>query len=315
MRRSLFAYATVTLVSVAGSSPALSQANDAEQMRGGNEVAALVRTPVLALPPVSTAHITPLRTEILREITSQRSTVREPRMVRWLNELGAHYANPENEPIWLRNGSLTPAAGELMEELGRAGDWGLRTIDYDVPSAYGSLTTAVDQARAEIDLTMTALKYAFHANGGRFDSTDLSLWYDMKPKRVRADELLSKLSHTSDAGAVLRGLHPTHPQFVALREAYLDIIKPERKRAREEIAAEPRPEDVYLAKGRSLRVGKRHPQIALLRKRLEVPASFPEDETLYDRELMKAVDRFMRTQGWRRKTVYDNKVRAKLNAQ
>lgn len=275
---------------------------------------ALIEAPRLALPPTSSDHVTPLRTAVLKHITARRARADgKSNSGRWLNELGSFYANPDNEPIFVRDGRLTPAAGELMEELGRAGDWGLDAANYDVPAAYGDLDTEADQARAEIELALVALKYVFHAHGGRFKSTDISLWFDMAAKRPHAGRTLKRLSRASNVAAEIRKAHPTHPQFVALREAYLDIIKPNRRRADAE-QAPPRPEDIRLSYGASVREGRRHPQIALLRQRLEVPADDPADATLYDRELRNAVNAFMRTQGWRRKYVYDDKVRRKLNA-
>lgn len=255
------------------------------------------------------------RIEILRLVTARKDLARDKQLSGWLDELGSFYAEPANAPMWISRTGLTPSAGSLMEELGRAEDWGLEASDYDVPSAYGALTTAQQRAAAELDLSLAALTYAFHANGGRFDPTDLSLWYDMRPKAVPASKMLKTMANGADAGGVLRGLHPTHPQFVALREAYLDIIKPNRNTSTETVAAEPEPEDIYFERGPSIRRGDRHPQVALLRKRLNVPAEFAEDDTLYDREMMNAVNAYMRTQGWRRKHVFDHKVRAKLNAQ
>ncbi|MEL7048840.1 MAG: L,D-transpeptidase family protein, partial [Pseudomonadota bacterium] len=314
MRKSVFAVVTAGLAGLGWATSALSQ-SPAVDYADRTETIALLGAPRLASPPVSSrAHITPLRIAVLKEITQRRGRVRDKAIAKKLNELGTFYADPDHEPVWVRGGALTPAAGELMEELGRAKDWGLEASDYDVPSAYGALTTVADQARAELDLTLTALEYAFHANGGRFDPTDLSLWYDMRPKRPNASTLLRQLSRSNDAGGVLRSLHPTHPQFVALREAYLDIIKPGRAATSKTKPAEPRVEDIYFAKGPAIRRGKRHPQIALLRKRLNVPAQSRGDETLYDREVMNAVNDFMRTQGWRKKYVFDRRVRAKLNA-
>lgn len=261
--------------------------------------------------------LAPDRIAILAHITDLRERARDPQRVAWLDAMGTFYAQPGARAIFIAEDGLTHAAGEMMEELGRAEEWGLSAADYDTPSAYGVLDTPEARARAEVDLALTALTYAFHANGGRLDPTELSLWYDMKPKPVDAPALLATFARAGDAGAVLRDLHPKHPQFVALREAYLDIIKPNREKPDSqavEAAAEPEPDEIILNYGRSVREGQRNPQIALLRKRLDVPAGDPDDETLYDRELRNAVDSFMRTQGWRRKYVFDDKVREKLNA-
>ncbi|MEM1372096.1 MAG: L,D-transpeptidase family protein, partial [Pseudomonadota bacterium] len=277
------------------------------------DVALLVQQPRIALPPASAAAVSPLRTAILNELAYREGITREEGLKAWLAGLKTFYMDVDYEPIWVRDGRLTPAAGELMEELGRAERWGLRPVDYDVPTAYRALTSGKDQALAEIDLTLAALRYTFHAHGGRFDPSSLSLWYDAKPNRPDSGNLLRRFASASDAGDVLRAQHPAHPQFVALREAYLDIIDPQRRVS--EKPAEPAPEDIVLPRGPAVRLGNRSSQVPLLRKRLSVPPRRSQDADLYDKQVRDAVNAFMRTQGWKRKHVYDNKVRTRLNRQ
>ena len=42
-----------------------------------------------------------------------------------LNLVGSYYDDPANQPIWVKDGSPTPAAAELLEALSRADEDGL----------------------------------------------------------------------------------------------------------------------------------------------------------------------------------------------
>ncbi|MCP6768861.1 hypothetical protein NL529_28860, partial [Klebsiella pneumoniae] len=70
-------------------------------------------------------------------------------------------------------------------------------------------------ADGELSLTLTAMKYARFARGGRIidPSTLLSSYLDRKPQLIEPKTVIEKLASASDAGAYLRGLNPQHPGF------------------------------------------------------------------------------------------------------
>jgi L,D-transpeptidase YcbB len=74
---------------------------------------------------------------------------------------------------------------------------------------------------------------------------------------------------------------------------------------------------VRIPAGPKLIPGKKHPQIALLRKRLEMPAEavggWPVDETHYDDKLAAAVAKFQDAHGQKADGVVGSKTRAALN--
>ncbi|MEQ8825150.1 MAG: L,D-transpeptidase family protein [Filomicrobium sp.] len=254
-----------------------------------------------------------LQVEILKEITARRRLSRDDAEKRQLDELGTLYAATFSKPVWLNGTAPSARVEQALEEFRRAEEWAFNPADYafDLP-AY-SLSSVAEKARFEINFTLHVLKYVDHARSGRFRPTEMSLWYERAGNKADHMELLKELAKTNNVRALLVAQHPQHEGFNRLRQAYLRLKFPERFIDEPKKVVETKPKPIFLKYGKSIRRGQRHPQIAVLRKRLEVPADSPRDANLYDRELMYAINSFMRTQGWRRKYVYDNKVRKALN--
>src|SRR4029077_20255437 len=99
-------------------------------------------------------------------------------------------------------------------------------------------------------------------------------------------DVLAKFAAADAPDAVLRGFHPQHPQFEKLRQKYLEMR-----------AGKAADEVVKLPNGPVLKPGKADPQVALLRKRLNVAAPTGGDENLYDDTLKTAVMAFQKESG------------------
>src|SRR5262245_1165765 len=81
--------------------------------------------------------------------------------------LAKFYAARQQEPVWVTPTGFTPAAEAAIAEIGRAGDWGLDAAAFQLPAApTGAGLSRVQQADAEIALSLAILKYARHARGG-----------------------------------------------------------------------------------------------------------------------------------------------------
>lgn len=285
----------------------LTAANANETISGDTRAASIS---LAAQPPIWTAG-DDLQVGILREITAQK--LRQPNETKsyWLDELGTIYAARLSQPLWIKGNAPAPRAKKVLRHLARADYWGLRPSDYrfDLPAQF---VDERQKTRFELNFSLNVLKYVDHARRGRFRPTEMSLWYERSSNRADNVELLPRIAQADNPADLLAAQHPQHAGFKRLREVYLRRKFPDRF---EPIRAVNRghPKHIILEDGPSLRRGQRHPQIALLRKRLKVPASSISRQDLYDRKLMKSVNRFMRTQGWRRKHVYDNKVRRALN--
>ena len=68
-------------------------------------------------------------------------------------------------------------------------------------------------AAAEATLSICAIKYIWHARGGRVDPSKLSLWLDQSPRSFYAAEMMQAFAGTKDTAALLRSFHPQYAQF------------------------------------------------------------------------------------------------------
>lgn len=250
---------------------------------------------------------------ILKEITARKSKASGSDLSGWLDELGTLYAAEFRGPLWSEGSQLSERARDAIAEFRRADEWALDPREYEIHFPSNGFYDEVERAQFEIDFTLNMLKYVDHARRGRFRPTELSLWYERASGKSDHMELLRHVAQTEYPSAILADQHPQHEGFKNLRKVYLQRTFPDRFPAEPSKKADTKPKPIVLDYGEAVRRGQRHPQISLLRQRLKVPAASVDDEDLYDRDVMNAVNSFMRTQGWRRKHVYDNKVRRALN--
>ncbi len=134
-----------------------------------------------------------------------------------------YYAVDGAKPLWVTDKALSPRGIALQAELGKADDWGLQAKDFDIPGALASDATSEQLGEAEVRLSIAALKYARFARGGRVDPTQLSTYLDRKAQLLPAKRVLEELRTAAEPDAYLRGLHPQHPQFEKLRQAFLTL--------------------------------------------------------------------------------------------
>ncbi|MGB6701751.1 L,D-transpeptidase family protein [Methyloceanibacter sp.] len=207
--------------------------------------------------------------------------------------LADYYSAPDAQALWVDENGLNLRAKSVMEEIGKADDYGLRASDYALPRIEGfnpkSPNSVGTLADAEIKLDVAVLRYARDARGGRFDWTRLDP--DLDPTLALPDPLqvMESIAIRSEPAAYLRSFQPDQPQFEALRKAL--------------IAARGGHVDddgvVRIPDGPVLKLGVEHEQVALLRKRLEVPATDGAKETVFDGDVEQAVRRFQEERGYR----------------
>ncbi|CAN1724930.1 L,D-transpeptidase YcbB [Hyphomicrobium sp. 1Nfss2.1] len=195
-----------------------------------------------------------------------------------------------DEPVWVSKAGWNAKAQATIDEIMRAGDWGLNADDFEIPylpsPAYGRSLSQDQLADAEAGLSRAVLKYAREARGGRIadPATQLSSYLDRKPQ-IRAPFLVIAEMAASDApDALLRKLQPQSEQFARLRDVYLA--------QRDGATTAP----VEIPSGSKLRPGAKDADIALIRERLHVPANGVED-TVYDDALVDAVKAFQEKRG------------------
>ena len=206
--------------------------------------------------------------------------------------LADYYSAPDAHVLWVDENGLNLRAKSVMEEIGKADDYGLRASDYALPRIESvnpkSPNAAGALADAEVKLDLAVLRYARDARGGRFDWTRLDP--DLDPTLALPDPLgvMESIAIRSEPAAYLRSFQPDQPQFEALRKALIE-------------ARGGHVDDgvVRIPDGPVLKLGVEHEQVALLRKRLEVPASDGAKETVFDAEVEQAVRRFQEERGYR----------------
>jgi L,D-transpeptidase YcbB len=211
------------------------------------------------------------------------------------------YVQRNDAPLWVSKIGYSPNALALISELGKADTWGLSAADYEVPKLEDNATRD-DLAKADYAVSLALLKYARDARGGRIadPAKTLSSYLDRKPQVRDRKLVLETLSKSSEPVAYLLGLHPQQPEFNRLRQAWLET---KRQRANRGVTI-----------GTSdLKPGDRGADVAVLRKRMMVPANTAADEDLYDGDLIEAVKGFQSLKGLEANGVLVAETRQALN--
>lgn len=253
---------------------------------------------------------------IIRErLLADAETAKEEEAVDW-QALIAFYENRSDEPLFIGRAGYTSKAEALIEEFKKSADWGLEPSDYDVldmgaDSSDRAELTPSQKAEGEQKFALTVLKYARDARGGRITdpSKQLASYVDRSPQYLDPKKLLDDVTSASDPAEVLRGAHPKHAQFEKLRQKYLELKR--NADAAKEIVRIP-------TKGAKLVPGQSHPDIALLRQRLEVPVppglnGADPDPTFYDDALAVAVAKFQSDKGQKPDGIVGPRTRAAFN--
>ncbi len=216
--------------------------------------------------------------------------------------LSTFYQSRGDAPLWVTADGFTAKARLAIAELKRAGDWGLDPAHFKVTEIAGTPTPEA-LAEAESSLSLAVMAYARHARGGGIakPAEQLSSYFDRRPQWMDRAELLSALGSADDPAPVLTGLHPRHPQFGLLRQAWLETLRAKIART------------AKMPGGADLKPGETHADIAVLRKRLGVPVADGAPAEMFDARLADAVRGFQTLKGIAAEGVLTAETRAKLN--
>ncbi len=205
-----------------------------------------------------------------------------------------YYSVPDQHLLWVDENGLTDRAKSVMEEIGKADEYGLRPADYGLPKADGfnahDPSASNWLADAEVKLSFAVLGYSRDARGGRIDPSRLTENLDPSLALPDSLEVLDSIAIRSDPAAYLRSFQPDQPQFKALRHMLIELRggKDEKK-------------VVQIPDGPVLKKGVENEQVALLRKRLEVASSSGDsgavNENLFDDTVDAAVKDFQKDHG------------------
>jgi murein L,D-transpeptidase YcbB/YkuD len=131
-------------------------------------------------------------------------------------------------PLWVTQKGLTAEAVAIIDEIKKANAWGLEAKDFFLPQLaahieYGLDLSPATVADAELTLSLAILQYARYARGGRIIDPTILLNsnLDRKPQLLDPQTVLEGITRAVEPAGYLRGIHPQHPQFERLRQAYL----------------------------------------------------------------------------------------------
>ncbi len=260
---------------------------------------------VIATPAVVVPVSDPVLIAIRERLTQPVSGVDKADMA----ALIAFYAARVEGPVWVKNGTFTASAQATMATIKAADDWGLEAKAFALPElANGADASA--QADGEVALSRAILKYARQASGGRIDPSTLSRVNDMRGTFAVPSAVLAGMAATANPVDYLQALHPAHPQFRRLQQALMTA----RHGASDPVVVAPTVDPIKLSlpPGPSVKPGADHPDVALVRSYLAVPAS-AGSETVYDSVLVSAVKTFQQDHGLKATGVLSAPTRTALN--
>ena len=188
-----------------------------------------------AQPPEVGAVAAPLANPLAEALRKALTSFEPPADDEERNEQAAlttFYAERDHASVWLTStGDFTAKASTAIAEIRRADEWGLDPRDFPLPGApsqTGATATAGPEriAAAEVGFSLTILKYARYARGGRIihPAAQLSSYLDRRPQLLKPRLIIDGMAAAEAADAYLRGLHPQHAQFERLRQKYLAAL-------------------------------------------------------------------------------------------
>jgi murein L,D-transpeptidase YcbB/YkuD len=205
------------------------------------------------------------------------------------------YSVPDQKPLWVDQNGLTERGKAVIAEIKNADDYGLRSADYALPKTDGFSASDPNKADwladAEITVSYAVLDYANDARGGRIKPQQLSENLDPSLALPDPSEVIESIAIRSDPAAYLRSFQPDQPQFEALRQKLIAL-----RGGKVEHAVAEKPAN-FISDGTVLKLGVVDPRVAIVRKRLDVPAEPGMNPNTYDMGLALAVQRFQQANG------------------
>ncbi|MBF9234775.1 L,D-transpeptidase family protein [Microvirga alba] len=200
--------------------------------------------------------------------------------------LAAFYAQAKYPLAWAQDGNWSPTAQAVAARLKAADEDGLDPVDYPLPDLGLQKDAAPAKwAEADLKLSVSVIRYARDARGGRIDPSRLSPLLTPKLDLPAVAEVLGQVAKAKDPGAVLAAYNPPHPGYQALKKHLAELR-----------ANHPSQPTVRLPKGATLRVGMEDPRVPLIRARFNLTKE-ADAKNVYDERLASAVAAFQKEKG------------------
>lgn len=244
---------------------------------------------VAAISPVAIAQSESKTTKISEALRGQLETripIDTEADLDW-KKLREFYVPSRFRPVWVNASGPSLRAGQLWLTLQDAEREGLDPQAYRLSliEQYWQARSPVTMARLDLLLTDSFLKYSVHARIGRVDPEMLDPNWNINSPKVDAVALLRMVLAADDFDAALSDLVPPHEGYRRLRNALAEYQRLARMGGW-----------TSLPSGPYLKMGQRHPQVKLLRRRLITEGDLQlgpvTDEHLFDTPVQYAVERF-----------------------
>src|SRR5581483_1550339 len=131
----------------------------------------------------------------------------------------ALYARRSFSLLWFDERNRTHQALELLSDIDRAEERGLRPKDYNIAFASIQPRSAEDLARQDIQISLAAARFAADLHNGMVDPR--AAGYDLEIPRPHFDtgELLETLATAPSVAAALDGIEPQFKHYALLKKA------------------------------------------------------------------------------------------------
>jgi murein L,D-transpeptidase YcbB/YkuD len=201
--------------------------------------------------------------------------------------------------LWTKDGKPTRQARDVIGQLAKAAEAGLRPEDYDAAAlskrldAVSGKTSPAELAKLDVALSVALMRNISDLHIGRVNPERAGFQLDVGPKKYDLPLLVGELAVSSEVLPTLARVEPQFSRYVQLKQAL------PRYRA---LAADPKlmaPPELP-----KLRPGDRNPGVPALRRWLvalgDLPAQDPVSarSEVYSGELAAAVKRFQERHGF-----------------
>ena len=138
------------------------------------------------------------------------------------------YRKRDFRPVWVDVNSLEPRGQAVLKLLSAAAEEGLDPSAY-LPAGLSGFEAplptgdAAAMARLDIDLFGAAVRYARDASGGLFEPAKLSVYNDVVPPSIAADQSAKVVAWSPYPADYLKSLHPTLPAYAAMKAALAEL--------------------------------------------------------------------------------------------
>ena len=235
----------------------------------------------IAEAPVTKAPVSNLElSKAIEEAVGKKITSKIKLERKDLKAINRYYTDHSFEPLWIKDGALTPQANSLMQRLSEADEDGLDASDYAVEVPLDTKDAAT-LAAFEISLSKVLLHYARDAQAGRIVPSSVSRDFKLRPVYPDPSAVMLKLATSTDKVAVIASYNPTHDGYKALRQELIKL------RSLNEVT-----ENVIVPSGEPMYEGFRGERVKALRERLNIPVLADEDPEHFDATVKRAVKAF-----------------------